>query len=164
MSRTTNYQFHKIGEDSKNDIAFIMKQSFPECEDPYSFYHPKGYIAYANDVPVGVASFHTYKAGYHSCIPTFSFEICVIPKYRHHGIGKQLYQYIANEIKDEEQIITTIQAGNSLTFSFFERRGFTKAEMSRSQKPGVGNTWLLYKPGKSPRHMYYYSGEDECWR
>jgi ribosomal protein S18 acetylase RimI-like enzyme len=109
FSDITLEAFNDLDED-END-GFI--DTVIECEDR------EGYIAYNNDIPVGVFDYN-YEEG-----DAFLYGVAIQSDYRGKGFGKQLIGFALEEgLKKRNKIVLDVDSNNPIAFNLYKKCGF----------------------------------------
>ncbi|MCY6354473.1 GNAT family N-acetyltransferase [Clostridium sp. ZS2-4] len=119
-------QFFEVNNQNKETFAEITRDAFPDLEESSNFIdtvifskNRKGYIAYKEDIPVGVFDFN-YEEG-----DTFLYGVGIARPYRGKGFGKQLVGFALNEgLKKFDKVVLDVDSENPIAFNLYKKCGF----------------------------------------
>lgn len=119
-------QFFEVNNQNKEIFAEITRDVFPDLEERSNFIdtvisskNRKGYIAYKEEIPVGVFDFN-YEEG-----DTFLYGVGVATPYRGKGFGKQLVGFALNDgLKKFDKVVLDVDSENPIAFNLYKKCGF----------------------------------------
>lgn len=126
LSEHGGVNFFEANNQNKEIFTEIMLNAFPDLEESSNFIdtvisseNRKGYIAYKEEIPVGVFNFN-YEEG-----SSFLYGVGIAASYRGKGFGKQLVEFALTEgLKKSDKVVLDVDSENPIAFNLYKKCGF----------------------------------------
>lgn len=118
--------FYEVNNQNKEIFSEITRDAFPDLEESSNFIdtvisskNRKGYVAYKEEIPVGVFDIN-YEEG-----DTFLYGVAIDTPYRGKGFGKQLVGFVLTEgLKKMDKVVLDVDSENPTAFNLYKKCGF----------------------------------------